>query len=108
MKKHGDSHNQEPDPSHKGLWEPIKYKFKHLPIHVALFHTGKVLAFGGTGNDEKNKKPYPSEIFDYKTGEISTIQQELDGDIFCAGHAFLPDGRLLVAGGELTSTMVHF
>jgi hypothetical protein len=99
MEKHGDLDNPETDPTHKGLWEPIKYKFKHLPIHIALFHTGKILAFGGTGNDEKNKKPYPSEIFDYKTGEISTIQQELDGDIFCAGHAFLPDGRLLVAGG---------
>jgi len=101
MEKHDDSDNEGADPSHKGMWEPIKYKFNYLPIHIALFHTGKVLAFGGTGNDEKNKKPYPSEIFDYKTGEISTIQQELDGDIFCAGHAFLPDGRLLIAGGTL-------
>ena len=27
------------------------------------------------------------------------MDQPLAGDLFCAGHAFLPDGRLLVAGG---------
>ena len=39
------------DPAIYGYWEPIKYKFKHLPVHIALLHTGKVLAFGGSGND---------------------------------------------------------
>lgn len=88
------------DYSTKGMWEPIKYKFKYLPVHVSLLHTGKVLAFGGSGNNENNfKTPNPAEIFDPQTGEIKTINQKLDGDIFCAGHAFLPDGRLLVAGG---------
>ncbi|MDE1765065.1 MAG: DUF1929 domain-containing protein [Thaumarchaeota archaeon] len=85
--------------STKGQWEPIKYKFNHIPVHIALLHTNKVLAFGGTGNDEMNKKPYPAEVFDPQTGQIQLIQQDLDGDVFCAGHAFLPDGKLFVAGG---------
>jgi hypothetical protein len=83
-----------------GEWQPIHYRFKSLPVHVALLHTGKVLAFGGSGNDqERLKQPWPAEVWDPQTGEVHHIDQELAGDIFCAGHSFLPDGRLLVAGG---------
>ena len=37
------------DPTLYGEWEPIKYRFRYLPVHMALLHTGKVLAFGGSG-----------------------------------------------------------
>lgn len=53
----------------------------------------------GSGNDETNPTPYPAELWDPQTGNSQTVDQQLAGDIFCAGHAFLPDGRLLVAGG---------
>ena len=85
-----------------GEWEPIKYRFQHLPIHLALLHTGKVLAFGGSGNDPKNLiNPLPAEIFEPdEIGKVYEISNEgIQGDIFCSGHAFLPDGKLLVAGG---------
>lgn len=65
-----------------------------------MLHTGKVLAFGGSGNDETRlENPHPAELFDPRTCRVETVDQVLDGDVFCAGHAFLPDGRLLVAGG---------
>src|SRR5438874_13299268 len=69
--------NNDPNPAQKALWEPIKYRFKHLPIHVALLHTGKVLAFGGSGNDENHlNNPYPAEVFEpdyeYRRGLGST------------------------------------
>ena len=82
-----------------GEWEKIEYRFKHLPVHLALMRSGKVLGFGGTGNDDKNPKPYPAEVWDPESGEIVSIDQELDGDVFCAGQVQLPDGRILVAGG---------
>jgi hypothetical protein len=101
-----ESNNKEIEPSIKGLWEPIKYRFKHLPVHLALLHSGNVLAFGGSGNDEYHlNSPYPAEIFEpniigSNDGHVYEISNEnIDGDIFCAGHAFLPDGQLLVAGG---------
>ena len=95
------------DYSNKGMWEPVKYRFKHLPVHVALLHTGKVLAFGGSGNDETHlTKPHPAEIFepDAQGGQIEgTVfeisNRNINSDIFCAGHAFLPNGQLLIAGG---------
>jgi Domain of unknown function (DUF1929) len=74
---------------------------------MALLHTGKVLAFGGSGNDQHNLgNPLPGEIFDpggrgrSDRGEVFEIPNTgIQGDIFCAGHAFLADGRLLIAGG---------
>ena len=94
------------DPSVYGEWEPIKYRFQHLPVHIALLHTGKVLAFGGSGNDPKYlDDPFPAEIFEpdeigKQNGKVYVISNEgIQGDVFCSGHAFLPDGKLLVAGG---------
>lgn len=90
----------DPDPADRGEWEPVDSSFNHLPIHTALLHTGKVLAFGGSGNDQyRLEDPYPAELYDPETGTVEIVDQELAGDIFCAGHAFLSDGRLLVAGG---------
>lgn len=94
------SQNEHDRPAQVGMWEPVAHTFKFLPVHVALLPTGKVLAFGGSGNDERREgHPYPAEVWDPETGESRTIDQPLDGDLFCAGQCFLPDGRLLVAGG---------
>ncbi|MEF8883713.1 MAG: galactose oxidase-like domain-containing protein [Haloarculaceae archaeon] len=88
------------DPSRVGEWEPVEHRFEALPVHTALLHTGKVLAFAGSGNDETRlDDPYPAELFDPEAGTVETVDQNLDGDVFCAGHAHLSDGRLLVAGG---------
>lgn len=94
------------EPSTYGYWEPIKYKFKYLPVHVALLHTGKVLAFGGSGNDPKFlNHPFPAEIFEPNeigkdNGKVYAISNDgIEGDLFCAGHTFFPDGKILVAGG---------
>jgi hypothetical protein len=87
-------------PAERGAWEPVEHRFRHLPVHLALLHTGKVLAFGGSGNDETRlHDPYPAELFDPRTGTVETVEQDLGGDLFCVGHAFLGDGRLLAAGG---------
>ncbi len=89
-----------------GEWEIIQPHFKHLPVHVALLHNGKVLAFGGSGNDPSKLRRWDKpEIFepDYSgqsDGQVYEISDDgIEGDVFCVGHAFLPDGKLLLAGG---------
>jgi len=89
-----------------GKWQIIEPRFKYNPVHIALLHTGKVLTFGGSGNDpDKLTHWNKPEIFepDYTgqtNGKVYEIQDKnVVGDIFCSGHAFLPDGRLFIAGG---------
>lgn len=88
------------DPAVVGQWEPVQFRFQYLPVHVALMRTGKVLAFGGSGNDELSlNNPHPAEVWDPINGNAKVIDQKLDGDIFCAGQVRMADGRILVAGG---------
>ena len=81
----------------KGLWELLPCPAPLLAIHGAVLHTGKVLLFAGSGNDELFTTGLRSAVWDYENGEF--ISPFTPVDFFCAGQAFLPDGRLLVAGG---------
>ena len=90
----------------KGKWKIIKPIFKNLPVHMALLHTGQVIGIGGSGNNQKKLEKWDKpEIFtpDYTDNTDGTIEEIEDngitGDIFCTGHAFLPDGKLFLAGG---------
>ena len=85
------------DPSEIGQWEILPYNSQVEAVHMALLHTGKVLYFSGfrvaEGAKTETRLWYP------KIGEIKTPLTP--GDVFCAGHSFLPDGRLLSTGGTL-------
>ncbi|GAA3371842.1 kelch motif-containing protein [Streptomyces sannanensis] len=84
-----------------GHWDfldvPAEYKIN--TIHAALLHTGKVLLIAGSGNNQKNfdAKSFRSVLWDPATDTFKNIPTPKD--MFCAGHAQLPDGKLLVAGG---------
>lgn len=83
----------------KGLWELPPCDSQVLAVHAALLHTGKVLFFSGSGNDPNKLAAgdFRSVVWDYENGAFH--RPATPADFFCAGHAFLPDGRLLVAGG---------
>ncbi|MBA4141817.1 MAG: DUF1929 domain-containing protein [Nitrosospira sp.] len=66
-------------------------------VHGALLHTGHVLLFSGAA--ERNY-PLEARIWDPATKQIMTGIIPLPEDLFCSGHIFLPDGRLLVIGGD--------
>lgn len=84
----------------KGHWNMLSARFHALPVHMALLPSGKVLALGGSCNDENHLgTPYPSEIWDPASEEVRVIEQTLAGDLFCVGQCHLGDGRLLAAGG---------
>jgi hypothetical protein len=70
-------------------------------IHAALLHTGKLLIVAGSGNDKQQftAGTFKTLLWDPQTGQTKLIPTPTD--VFCAGHAFLPDGKLLVAGGTL-------
>ncbi len=69
-------------------------------VHVALLHTGKVLLVSGSGNNQNdfNAGTFTTSLWDPTTDTFQSVATPWDA--FCAGHAFLPDGELLVAGGN--------
>lgn len=85
------------DAAKKGYWELLPCEAPVLAVHAALMHTGKVLFFAGSGNDELYTTGLRSAVYDYENGTFS--MPDTPTDVFCAGQSFLADGRLLVAGG---------
>jgi Domain of unknown function (DUF1929)/IPT/TIG domain/S-layer homology domain len=75
-----------------------------LAVHAALLRDGTVLYFGGSENVGAQNVEGGSAIdrtrrWNPQTGAIDVLSSPWRHDLFCCGHAFLPDGRLLAAGG---------
>ncbi|MFI5660897.1 galactose oxidase-like domain-containing protein [Streptomyces sp. NPDC051684] len=75
-------------------------------IHAILLRTGKVLLIAGSGNDVKqfNGGVFKSTLWDPAADTFQKI--DTPEDLFCAGHAQLPDGKVLVAGGTARYEML--
>ncbi len=92
-----------------GVWELLPCDSQILAVHAALLHTGKVLFFAGSGNYDKrlDKRISLSVVWDYERGTFHQ-PSPTPFDIFCAGQSFLPNGCLLVAGGNITAPRQPF
>jgi hypothetical protein len=99
--------NAPSDASINGTWEVLPYQSQVLPVHAALLRTNRVLFFSGSAtNPDAVGCPNCSAVWNFQNNTIAVPhpQTPLDTqgnpiDFFCAGHAFMSDGRLLVAGG---------
>jgi hypothetical protein len=84
-----------------GSWKQldIPEEYRTNAIHAALLHTGKVLIVAGSGNEQKkfDEGSFDTVLWDPRTDTFKKIPTP--DDFFCSGHAQLPSGRLLVAGG---------
>jgi hypothetical protein len=100
-------------PNVAGAWAP-KFDLDNVAIHAHLLPTGKVLYWGRrtTPGDKTfaslNEHFCKTHLWDpltEKSVETSNSPTLFVGgggvNLFCSGHSFLPDGRLLVAGGHL-------
>ncbi len=72
-----------------GSWS-APFPTPEVLVHLSLLPTGKVLAWG---------EFKPPQIWDPATGSYTPVPSPIN--VFCSGHTFLGDGRLLVAGGHL-------
>lgn len=82
-----------------GRWDPLPDS-PIFVVHAAVLPTGKVLLWSGTA---EVGDPLESRVWDPATGAMTT--QTYGEDLFCSGHSFMPDGRLLVAGGAPIGSM---
>jgi hypothetical protein len=86
----------------RGVWRLLDFGTQVNPVHAALLHTGDVLFFAGSGNDEAKlaAQQFRTRVWRYPSPVLEAPDTPID--LFCCGHAFLADGRLLAAGGTLT------
>lgn len=89
------------DPSVAGSWKVLPYQTSFVSIHAALMRTEKLLLMGGSENNPDNLAAgrLYAEVWDQALGTLKQVPPTYD--LFCSAHAFLPDGRLLIAGGTL-------
>ena len=97
------------DPSAQGSWSSV-YPWPNVGIHLHVLPDGKVLTFADDDNPN-----YPINgarlagstktfVVDIPIGGAPDAVVSIPNDrtnMFCSGHAFLADGRLLVIGGHL-------
>ena len=110
-------------PDKRGQWgDP--FTLLNVGIHAHVLPTGLVLMWGRRDNPQQSLDTDPASalapglppappatctpfLWNPANGEMTHTPQPTLSDgttnanLFCSGHAFLPDGRLLVAGGHL-------
>ena len=65
-----------------------------VAVHSSMLSNGKVVAWDGYGEAVNSEN-----VWNPETGAFEPAPLGLN--LFCAGHALLPDGRLFVAGGHV-------
>lgn len=92
------------NPAVVGQWSGVSNfpanPYPLVSIHLNLLPNGKILFwdrhgtnFGGTDGDQY--------LWDVNANTFTKTPTN-SYDLFCAGHALMPDGRLLVVGGHIT------
>ncbi|MGK5111836.1 galactose oxidase-like domain-containing protein [Geodermatophilus sp. CPCC 205506] len=83
----------------RGVWRLLDFGTEVNPVHTALLHTGDVVFFAGSGNDEAKlaAHQFRTRVWRYPSAVLDAPDTPVD--LFCCGQAFLADGRLLAAGG---------
>jgi len=96
----------------EGQWsEP--FELSNVAVHASLLPNGKVLYWGRRENpkstnpatlDEPFTKAFVWDPASKTSVPTANEPRGADGNqvnLFCAGHSFLPDGTLLIAGGHI-------
>jgi galactose oxidase len=95
-----------------GLWGDV-IKLRNVAVHAHVLPTGKVLIWGRRDRETQTIHTHECTPFLWdpehpgEGTEVKLTPQPTLGDgktkvnLFCSGHTFLPDGRLLVVGGHL-------
>jgi galactose oxidase len=74
----------------EGQWD-APFTWPIVAVHLHLLPDGRVLSWGRIGEPQ---------VWDPATGVFTGAP--VATDVFCSGHAFLADGRLLVVGGHIS------
>lgn len=91
------------DGASQGQWQvPYSLDFGTVGIHAALMPTGKVLFVGYEDMVENENSAVT--VLDPETRQQVSSLPNPQRNKFCCGHAFLADGRLVLASGNVGET----
>jgi galactose oxidase len=111
-------------PAVRGQWG-ANFTLRNVGIHAHMLLNGLVLMWGRRDTPQQSLDTDPPSalgpgllpappatctpfLWNPANGDLTPTPQptlpdgKTNANLFCSGHAFLPDGRLLVAGGHLT------
>ena len=81
-----------------GKWGPL-VNWDIVPLHIHLLPTGKLLAWGKF--EPGGTVMGMPRLWDPASGPPTGAREiAVDTMLFCSGHAFMPDGRLMISGGH--------
>ena len=81
----------------QGQWRTLPLLMPINPVHIAVTYDGNVLVVAGSGNVAAETN-FRAAIWNLQANTITT--QPLTWDMFCNAMVALPDGRILVNGGN--------
>jgi hypothetical protein len=88
-------------PNVVGQWGPVE-TLNTVPVHISLLPDGRLLYWGRDKAADKYDRGDGCQTYTWHptTKAKMTITNNTT-NLFCSSHSFLPDGRLLVAGGHV-------
>ena len=88
------------NPLAAGQWSGVA-TWPTVPIHMHLLPTGKVMFWDRHKDDELPMWDGTPYLWDPANPAVFTALSPPGWDLFCSGHSFMADGRLLIAGGHI-------
>lgn len=95
------------DPGVSGSWSPV-INTQVVPVMQALLPNGKLLIWDSVGDNAS--ETYPNHTFTraivWNPADNTSKRVDVQGyNIFCAGFAHLPNGNVLIAGGNGSASL---
>jgi len=90
-------------PKAVGWWNPTLYSLDTVPVHISLLPDERLLYWGRDKDTSPQKWDRAGSCLTYTWNPATNAKATYPNNttnLFCSGHSFLPDGRLLVTGGH--------
>jgi hypothetical protein len=90
-----------------GRWTRCELPVGFNPVHASVLPDGSVLLMAGSGNSKEAFLAGQFQSYLFFPDTCGTYKLPTPGDMFCSGHASLPNGNVLLAGGTLQYDPFH-
>jgi hypothetical protein len=82
-----------------GRWTTCQLPEGFNPVHASVLPDSTVLLMAGSGNNTADFAAGRFQSYIFSSDTCAATRSPMPGDLFCSGHAGLPNGHVLIAGG---------